>query len=72
MEWVKPIDQLEAEVRYRGVFMLVDLNTKKLKFYGFKRQQPDFNKVVDLVRGRTHEMVNYLIASAKRAKGETT
>jgi hypothetical protein len=66
VEWVKPIDEVEADFRRQGCFILVDVRAKKLKFYGFK--QPVINRLMDQLRGRTHEMVNFLIARA-RAKG---
>lgn len=60
-----PIDQLEREVRSRGVFMLVDLSDRKLRFFGFKRAQADINRATDIVKGRSDEMTKYLIARAR-------
>ena len=71
VEWVKPIDQVEADIRRRGVFMLVDVRGRKLKFFGYNRDYANINRLMDSLKGRTDEMVKYLIARA-RAKGETT
>jgi len=71
VEWVKPIDQVEADIRRQGVFMLVDASVGKLRFFGYKRDCITLNRLTDSLRGRTDEMVKYLIAQA-RAKGETT
>jgi hypothetical protein len=71
VEWVKPIDEVEAEFRRRGVFMLVNIHDKKLMFFGYKKNSVDINKMIDSLRGRSHEMTNFLIARAK-GKGETT
>jgi len=68
MEWVKPIDTMERDFRRRGVFLLVDMNEKKLMFYGFKKDGVDINRMIDSMKGRCDEMVKFLIA---RAKGET-
>jgi hypothetical protein len=71
VEWVKPIDQVEADIRRNGVFLLVDVRNRKLKFFGYKRDYATINRLMDSLKGRTDEMVKYLIARA-RAKGETT
>jgi hypothetical protein len=74
MEWVKPVETLELEFRRRGVFLLVDVSGKKVRFYGYKKNCVEINQMMDQLRGRSHEMVNFLIARAKSAKneGETT
>jgi hypothetical protein len=69
MEWVKPIVQVEREIRERGMFMLVDPRGMKLQFFGYN--QATVNRERDALRGRSQEMVKYLIALAS-AKGETT
>lgn len=71
MEWVKPIDEVEADFRRRGVFLLVDFHGKKLQFFGYKKDHVEIKQMIDSLRGRSHEMVNFLIARAK-GKGETT
>jgi hypothetical protein len=68
VEWVKPIDEVEADFRRRGVFMLVNIHDKKLMFFGYKKNAVDINKMIDSLRGRSHEMTNLLVARA-RAKG---
>lgn len=70
MEWVKPIDQVELEIRQKGVFLLADPVIGKLWFFGFK-DQPTVNRMIDALRGRSVEMGKFLIARA-RAEGETT
>ncbi len=51
--------------------MLVNVHDKKLMFFGYKKNTVDINKMIDSLRGRSHEMTNFLIARAK-GKGETT
>jgi len=68
MEWVKPIDTMEHDFRRKGVFLLVDINGKRLRFYGFKKDGVELNRMIDSMKGRCDEMVKFLIA---RAKGET-
>jgi hypothetical protein len=70
MVWVMPIDQVEFGFRRQGVFLLVDVGGKKLRFYGFKKNHADLNRMIDSMKGRCDEMVNFLIARVKR--GETT
>lgn len=70
MEWVKPIDQVERDIRAKGVFMLVDIVERKLWFYGFKKNQSELNRTMDALKGRSTEMIKHLIALA-RAQGET-
>jgi hypothetical protein len=70
VEWVTPIEEIEADIRRRGMFVLVDVNGKTLRFYGYKTQAY-VNQLVDSLRGRGPEMVKYLIARA-RARGEIT
>ena len=71
MEWVKPIDEVERDIRYNGAFLLVDLRGRRLCFYGYKKDQASLNRLMDTLKGRTKEMGNFLIARA-RAEGETT
>lgn len=70
MEWVKPIDQVEADFRYNGIFLLVDVGGRKLWFYGYKKDQVAISQAMDTLKGRSDEMVKFLIARA-RARGET-
>lgn len=65
MEWVKPIDQVDADIRREGVFMLVDVDGKKLRFFGFKRDCVTINRLMESLKGRQDEMVQYLIAQAR-------
>jgi hypothetical protein len=73
MVWVKPIDQMDADIRRAGVFMLVDVDGKKLRFYGFKKDCVEINRMMDSLKGRSQEMVKYLIgvASMRSQRGET-
>jgi hypothetical protein len=68
MEWVKPIDEVEADFRRQGVFMLVDVWNNKLLFFGYKKNNVDINRLIASLRGRSKEMGKFLLA---RAKGET-
>jgi len=71
VEWVKPIDEVEASLRRQGIFLLVDADGRKLRFYGYSRNNEAVNRAVDSLKGRQGEMVKFLTARA-RAKGETT
>jgi hypothetical protein len=70
MEWVKPIDQVEADLRRQGVFILFLPDTNRLAFFGCKKTQADIDKLSESVRGRSKEMARFLTARV-RAKGET-
>jgi hypothetical protein len=72
MEWVKPIDEVEAEFRRHGVFLLVDVSGRKLWFYGYKKDHTAIKRMIDSLRGRSKEMVKFLIARARVQRGETT
>ena len=64
MEWLKPIEEIENEFRRQGTFLLADINSRKLWFFGYK-DQATINKMMDSMKGRCNEMVNFLIARAK-------
>jgi hypothetical protein len=70
MEWVKPIGMVEKDFRERGVFLLVDVDGKRLWFFGYKKDHSVINQMMSSMKGRHAEMVKYLTARA-RAKGET-
>jgi hypothetical protein len=70
MEWVKPIDQVEEDFRRLGVFILVDMNCKRLKLFGYNRIA--MLRLTDELKGRSREMADLLIARARVHKGETT
>jgi hypothetical protein len=70
MERVKHIHVMEYGFRRQGVFLLVDVDGRKLRFYGFKKDYSDINRMMDSLKGRVPEMVSFLIARAC-AKGET-
>lgn len=65
---MKPIGMMELDFRRQGVFLLVDVSSRKLWFFGYN--QSLINKMMDSLKGRCDEMVNFLIARA-RAEGET-
>ena len=71
-EWVKPIGMMEHDFRSQGVFLLVDVDGRKLRFYGFKKNHVDLNRMIESMKGRCDEMVKFLIARARVQKGETT
>ena len=71
MEWVKPIGMVEKDFRYNGIFLLVDPISRRLWFYGYKKDQASINQAMESLKGRSDEMVNFLIARAKSAEGET-
>ena len=72
MERVKPIAEVEADFRSRGVFLLVDPFTRKLRFYGYKKDCAEINRMMDSMKGRSKEMGRFLTARAQRVEGETT
>jgi hypothetical protein len=71
-DWVKPIGMMEHDFRRQGVFLLVDVSGKKLRFYGFKKDHVDLNRMIDSMKGRCDEMVKFLIERARVPRGETT
>jgi len=70
VERVVPIDEVEADLRKRGVFILVDVSTRKLWFYGYKPNQGVINQMIAAVKDRREEMVKFLLARAS-VRGET-
>lgn len=68
MEWVKPIDEVEADFRRQGAFLLVDATGRKVWFFKSGGDAVTMNRMTSSLKGRTQEMANFLIA---RAKGET-
>lgn len=70
MDWVRPLDEIEAEFRRHGSFLLVDTDGQ-LRYYGLSKCTPAQQKLLDSMKGRTSEMAKYLTARA-RAKGEIT
>ncbi len=61
MEWLKPIEDVEAEFRRHGSFLLVDTNGK-LMYYASRAAKSA--KLIESLKGRSAEMVNFLIARA--------
>jgi len=59
---------MEYEFRKQGVFLLVDVSGRKLWFFGCKKDNTCINRMMESLKGRTDEMINFLIARA-RAKG---
>lgn len=70
MERVEPIHVMEYRFRRQGVFMLVDPSRRKLWFYGYKKEHNAMRSMMVELKGRTEEMVNFLIARAS-VRGET-
>lgn len=68
---MRPLEEVEADIRRGGAFMLVDISSGRLRFYGPNKSF--IQRQIDALKqdGRTKEMVNFLIART-RAKGETT
>jgi hypothetical protein len=56
---------VELDFRRKGVFLLVDVRSKKLYFFGYKPDMTCINQMMESLKGRTDEMVNFLIARAK-------
>ncbi len=64
VERVKPIDELEADFRKRGAFLLVDVKSRKLWFYHYSNDLASVNQMIDSLKGRSQEMGNFLIERA--------
>jgi hypothetical protein len=60
-----------TDAHRQGVFMLVDVDGRRLRFYSFK--QAAINRTKDALKGRVPEMVDFLIksASVRSQRGET-
>jgi hypothetical protein len=71
MERVEPIHVVEYRFRRQGVFLLVDVKGRKLWFYGYKRDQGAIRQMMESLKGRSDEMIKFLIARAS-VRGETT
>jgi hypothetical protein len=63
MERVTPIHVVEYQFRRQGVFLLVDVSGRKLWFFGYKDQRC-INQMMESLKGRCDEMINFLIARA--------
>jgi hypothetical protein len=73
MEWVEgvtPIHVVEYELRRKGVFLLVDMDGRKLWFYGYKKDQGALRQTMESLKNRRDEMVKFLIKRAS-VRGET-
>lgn len=70
MEWVKPIDEVEADFRRQGIFLLVDMSGKKLWFFQHSKNKAGIKRTTDSLKGRSEEMVKFLLARAS-VRGET-
>ena len=69
VERLTPIHVMEYRFRRLGVFLLVDFDKRRLWFYGYKRSHEDINRLMESLKGRVTEMVNFLTARAS-ARGE--
>ena len=70
MEWIKPIDQVEEDFRRKGIVMLADVRSRKLWFFAYKKDNVVINQAMASMKGRSEEMVKFLIARANYM-GET-
>ena len=50
--------------------MLVDVDGRRLKFFGYKKDHTEINQMMDSMKGRSAEMVKFLLARAS-VRGET-
>jgi hypothetical protein len=69
MERLEPIHVMEYRLRRQGVFLLVDFDGKKLWFFGYKKDHAAIKQMMENLKGRHKEMVNFLTARAS-ARGE--
>lgn len=68
MERLEPIHVMEYRFRRQGVFLLVDVDGRRVWFYGFKKDFVAINQMMESLKGWVPEMVKFLIART-RAKG---
>jgi hypothetical protein len=69
MERLAPIHVLEYRFRRKGVFLLVDPSNRKIWFYGYKPDKDAIRKMMAEMKGRTEEMVKFLIERASFKRG---
>ncbi len=67
---MQPIHVVEYELRRQGVFLLVDMDGKKLWFFGYSKDQNSLKRVMESLKSRRDEMVKFLIKRAS-VRGET-
>lgn len=67
---MKPIGEIEAGFRKRGAFVLVDVKSRKLWFFHYSKDSNYIKQMMDVLKGRQTEMVDFLIARAC-IRGET-
>lgn len=68
MGWVKPIEDVEADFRRRGAFILFNPWKNTLVYFHMARDTTEIKRMMDSMQGRNGEMVRFLTA---RARGET-
>lgn len=56
---------MEYEFRRQGIFLLVDVSSRKLWFYGYKKDHSVIKQMMESLKGRSDEMVDFLIARAR-------
>jgi hypothetical protein len=71
VERLTPIHVLEYKFRQQGVFLLVDVGGKKLWFHRYGKDHAVIHQMMELLKGRTDEMVKFLTARARVPRGET-
>ena len=70
VERLTPIGEIEAGFRKRGAFLLVDVKSRKLWFFHHSKDTTGIKQMMDALKGRQGEMVDFLIARAC-IRGET-
>ncbi len=67
---MKPIDEVARDFRRQGIFLLVDVRSRRICFYGYKQDTTEINRMIDSLKGRSKEMQDFLI-NTLRTEGET-
>jgi hypothetical protein len=66
------IAEIETDIRGEGVFLLVDVNGRKLWAFGYKKDKALLDGIMESLKPRRDEMIRFLIARARAQRGETT
>jgi hypothetical protein len=71
VEQLASIRALEYRLRTLGAIVLADPKSRRVWFYAYKPNEAALRPLVQLIKGRTGEMVDFLVARAS-VRGETT
>ena len=63
---------MEYRFRRQGVFLLVDVDGKRLWFFGYKKDHTTIKQMMEKLKGRQTDMINFLLARARAKRGENS